>query len=239
MRKRKWAALICAVILLLAGLSCLIYVQDAYPAQPAALEALAETKTVDVMQANHMTFFLPAEPTAGLIFYPGAKVEPNAYAPLLRACAQRGLLCVLIEMPGNLAVLNTDAAKDVPALFPFISHWFLAGHSLGGNIAAGYAAKHPADFAGLILLAAYTTTDLTDSGLRVLSVYGSEDGVLNRDRYEKNRALLPADFEETIIQGGCHAYFGDYGPQAGDGTPAVTCAAQIRKTAALIADFAA
>lgn len=43
------------------------------------------------------------------------------------------------------------------------------------------------------------------ASLRVLSVYGSEDGVMNREAYEKNRANLPAVAEtegETIFASG-------------------------------------
>ena len=98
-------------------------------------------------------------------------------------------------------------------------------------MAASCAAKHPEEFDGLLLLAAYSTADLSDSGLQVLSLYGSEDGVLNREKYEKYRANLPADTRETVINGGCHAGFGAYGPQKGDGAPRITRAEQIARTA--------
>lgn len=44
---------------------------------------------------------------------------------------------------------------------------------------------------GLVLLAAYLIKDLRDGGLKVLTVYGSEDGVLNREKLEDGKALLP------------------------------------------------
>ena len=88
---------------------------------------------------------------------------------------------------------------------------------------------------GLILLAAYSTADLTETGLEVLSLYGTEDGVLNRQKYESSRVNLPEGFREVIIEGGNHAQFGSYGPQEGDGTAAITQTAQIRQTADAIA----
>ena len=98
--------------------------------------------------------------------------------------------------------------------------------------------EHTEEFEGLVLLAAYSTSDLSGSGLQVLSVYGSEDRVLNMDSYEKYRENLPADFTEVVIPGGCHAYFGCYGAQKGDGTPGITNEEQIRRTAEAIGDLA-
>lgn len=105
-------------------------------------------------------------------------------------------------------------------------------------MAASYLSSHTEEFEGLVLLAAYSTSDLSGSGLQVLSVYGSEDRVLNMDSYEKYRENLPADFTEVVIPGGCHAYFGCYGAQKGDGTPGITNEEQIRRTAEAIGDLA-
>ena len=82
----------------------------------------------------------------------------------------------------------------------------------------------------MVLWAAYSTQDLTDSGLAVLSVYGSEDGVLDREKYEQYRPNLPADAVEIVIDGGCHAGFGHYGAQDGDGIPAISSDEQIVRT---------
>ena len=105
-------------------------------------------------------------------------------------------------------------------------------------MAANYAAAHSEDYDGLILLAAYSTKDLSQMSLRVLSIYGSEDGVLNRDAYKKNWANLPADTTEVVLDGGCHAQFGSYGPQDGDGTPTISGEEQIKQTAEAITAFA-
>lgn len=76
--------------------------------------------------------FEPRNATYGIIFYPGGKVSYEAYAPLMKLCSQKGILCILVKMPGNLAVLNNDAAKEFPELYPNIRHWNIGGHSLGG-----------------------------------------------------------------------------------------------------------
>ena len=133
------------------------------------------------------------------------------------------------------AVLNRNAADSIPERFSEVTDWYIGGHSLGGAMAASYAAKHTDELDGLVLLAAYSTADLTDSGLRVYSTYGSEDGVLNREKYEADRTNLPQDTTETVIDGGCHAGFGSYGAQKGDGTPTISAEEQQRQTADALA----
>ena len=96
-------------------------------------------------------------------------------------------------MPDDFAILNMNTAYRVQKRYPQISNWYIAGHSLGGAMAASYVASHQNDFAGLILLAAYSTSDISESNLKVLSVYGSQDGVLNMANYEKYRPNLPSE----------------------------------------------
>ena len=240
MKKRTRIILsVCLAVFFVFGVGGYAYVSDYYHADETALEAMAYlTDSVQAEQDGDVIWFVPEDPTAGLIFYPGGKVEHTAYAPLLRACAEQGILCALVRMPGNLAVLDANAADGLQEEYPEVTAWYMAGHSLGGAMAANYAAAHAEDFNGLILLAAYSTKDLTGTTLRVLSVYGSEDGVLNRESYEKNRANLPADTTEVILDGGCHAQFGSYGAQEGDGIPTISGEEQVRQTAEAIAAFA-
>ena len=239
MKKRTRIILsVCLAVLLVIGGGSYAYVSDYYHADETALEAMAYlTGSVQAEQDGDVIWFVPEDPTAGLIFYPGGKVEYTAYAPLLRACAENGILCALVRMPGNLAVLDANAADGLQQEHLEVTTWYIAGHSLGGAMASNYAAAHSEDFDGLILLAAYSTKDLTGTTLRVLSVYGSEDGVMNRESYEKNRANLPADTTEVVLDGGCHAQFGSYGPQDGDGVPTISGEEQVRQTTEAITAF--
>lgn len=239
-KRAKLILSICLTILLLIGINGYAYVSDCYHADETALAAMAyqAADQIQIEQDGDVTWFVPEEPSAGLVFYPGGKVEHTAYAPLLRACAERGILCALIRMPCNLAVFNVNGADGVQEQFPDLEHWYIAGHSLGGAMAASYASSHADELDGLILLAAYSTKNLTQASLHALSIYGSEDGVLNRESYEKNWVNLPADTTEAILDGGCHAQFGSYGPQDGNGTPTISGEEQIRQTAEAIAAFA-
>ena len=177
------------------------------------------------------------EDNVGLIFYPGGKVAVEAYAPLMKSLAEEGITCVLLEMPLNLAVLDNDVAERIDEILPDVDRWYVGGHSLGGAMAASYAAEHVEEVEGLILLAAYSTKDLTNSGLDVISIYGSEDQVLNRQSYEHNRTNLPDNAVEVIIEGGNHAQFGDYGVQEGDGTATIGGEEQLNQTTEKIAQL--
>lgn len=239
MKKRTKIILsLCLALLLLIGIGGWVYVSDYYRADEQAAAAMAvQSDTVHTQQSGSVTWFVPENAAAGLIFYPGGKVEAAAYAPLLQACAEQGILCALVQMPANLAVLDIDAADGLREEYPQIEDWYIAGHSLGGAMAASYAADNADELKGLILLAAYSTSDLSETQLRVLSVYGSEDGVLDRKAYAENRANLPADTTELVLEGGCHAQFGSYGVQGGDGTPEISGKEQISRTAEAVAEF--
>lgn len=223
------------ILALLLGI-CGGYLASYYPADETAIAAFSAPLPVEEhrLENGNLTFGTGQE-EYGLIFYPGGKVDPEAYAPLMRELAAKGVFCVICKMPFRLAVFDGNAADGVREGWPAVRHWYLGGHSLGGVMAADYLDGHPEGFDGLILLASYSTKDLSRRDeLAVLSVRGSEDGVLNRDAYEKNRGNLPPAAVELVIPGGCHAGFGMYGPQQGDGTPSISAEEQIRQTAAAI-----
>jgi hypothetical protein len=237
-RNRKWIIIAASVLLTLAVIvgAFAIYVGDYYRADIDAIEAYAPMNEVTIQTIKDGTMiFQPENPVAGLIFYPGGKVEYTAYQPLMAACAEQGIFCVLVKMPCNLAVLDMNAADSIQEQYPDIENWYIGGHSLGGAMATSYLGKHLDQYQGLILLGSYSTSDLSGTDLKVLSIYGSEDKVLNREKYDKYKPNLPAEFTEIIIDGGCHAYFGMYGAQDGDGTPTVSNDAQIQTTADAIA----
>ena len=102
-------------------------------------------------------------------------------------------------------------------------------------MAASYAAEHSKQISGLALMGAYSTKDLSASSMKIVSVYGSKDGVLNKEKYIKNKANLPSSFKELCIEGGNHAGFGNYGQQKGDGQAAITAEKQQQITADTIA----
>lgn len=158
---------------------------------------------------------LPDQHT-GIIFYTEASVEPEAYIPLLAGLCEDGYSCFVPKMPANRADMKADAADAVIEAETGIDNWFIAGHGLGGRIAARYIGEHPDKLQGLILLGAYPDRDLKDLKLPMLSVYGDLDTVMDKSAYQSSMALNPAKTETYIIKGGNHAQFGDYGPDSRD-----------------------
>lgn len=231
-RKRKIFIVTTSVVLAFAIIvgACAIYLGDYYRADNEEIGAFLPQGTTWKEKPDGTIVFEPEGATKGFIFYPGGKVEYTAYVPLMQACAEEGILCVLVEMPFNLAVLDVNAADGIQEEYPEIEEWYIGGHSLGGSMAASYLANHVEDYEGLILLGSYSTANLSGTNLAALSVFGSEDRVMNREKYEESKSNLPNNFTEYIIDGGCHAYFGMYGAQDGDGKPTVTNEEQIRLT---------
>ena len=217
---RKRTLWIVAAALLALGAACGIYLGTGLHAAPEAAALLQGSDAVRV-EAIDGGYLLdgPGEEDA-FIFYPGGKVEPAAYLPLLMTLAEEGVDCFLIKMPLDLAVFDSDAAASIQDAYAY-ERWYMGGHSLGGACAALYAAENEDRLAGLVLLAAYATKPI-DEDLAVLELHGSEDGVLNREKLEEGKRYLPASAISEELPGGNHAQFGDYGPQKGDGDPTVS-----------------
>lgn len=141
----------------------------------------------------------------GIVFYVGAQITPDAYIPLLARIAERGYACFVPNLTFNMAALEPKAADAIISGHPEIKSWILAGHSMGGLTASGYAEDRRELVDGLILVAAYTNRDMSEEDLPVLSVLGDTDGVINKALHDERLAWNPADFEEHIIPGANHA----------------------------------
>lgn len=235
---RNWLIGLAVVIVIAAG-SFFWYVSDYYKATAAAIKALQSDGSVTITETDDAITFAPngEDPEEGVIFYPGGKVETEAYAPLLRRLAEADLLVVIVKMPFHLAVFDADAAEAIMAQENGVEDWYLAGHSLGGVMASSFAADQSDEVAGLIFLAAYPSGDLTDAPFPVLSIYGSEDEVLNRESYGAAQVKLPDDYTEIVLEGGNHGQFGDYGTQSGDGTATIATVQQQQQTVEAITTF--
>ncbi len=192
---------------------------------PEALAALQSDSQVTVTSGPWLVFApTTGQPAAGLILYPGGRVDYRAYAPAVRQIAEQGTLVVIVRMPLNLAVFNPNAASQVITAYPQVKHWAIGGHSLGGAMAANFANSHPDAVQGLVLWAAYPagSDDLSASGLRVVSISGTLDGLSTMEKIEASRTLLPANTTWIAIAGGNHAQFGWYGDQAGDNSATIS-----------------
>lgn len=223
-------------VLLASIVLMILYVSDYYHAdKDMIVDYYDDGITKKVLDDNTIVFESDDSDTA-LIFYPGGKVEYSAYEPLMISLAKEGVTCFLVEVPFKLAILDIKAADGIKAAYPEYTNWYIGGHSLGGSVASMYLDEHHSEYQGLILLASYASGDLSNTNLEVLSIYGSEDKVLNMMQYYENKALLP-NIHEYVIEGGNHAYFGVYGKQSGDGEATIDNQTQIFETTSIISSF--
>jgi len=212
------AALLLLAALLVAGTGA--YFAVGLGPDEAAVDAVesAADVTVDRLDGATVVRSGPITPeTRGLVYYPGARVNHESYIPTAaEAVAGRDAAVVIVDMPLNLAVLGSSRADAARATLPAIESWAVGGHSLGGAMACRYAAANADELDGLVLHASYCDRDVSESGLRVLSVLGAADGVIDAERERESRANLPPDARVVELDGVNHAGFGAYGPQRGD-----------------------
>ena len=211
LKKHKKLSIFTGVFLGLIILSVggfLLYASDYYRADETALSILEENYNLEVR--DNLTVLSPSEPTdTAIVFYPGAKVQAEAYLPLLDAIRDTGIKCILVEMPFNMAIFGSNEAKTVMEQFDEIENWYIMGHSMGGAMASKFASENKQSIDGLILLGAYIYGDYSDKD--TLTVYGSFNTSV-RDKIDYTENIV-------VIEGGNHAQFGNYGEQKGD-TPA-------------------
>ncbi len=239
-KKIRNFALILLILLSVLAIVFRIYSLNYYHADQNTINSITRQGGVTISRLDNDTLaFIPSgiKTSIGIIFYPGGKVEYTAYEAFMYEIAQKGILCILPRMPENLAFLAVDKADGLADFFPDIHSWYLAGHSLGGVAAGEYLKNNYDKFKGLILCASYTTSDLSDTGLKILSIYGSHDNILNMDNYKKSLPNLGTNYCEKIIEGGCHSYFGSYSLQNGDGNPTITNEKQMKEAATIISEW--
>ena len=233
MKKRTKILIVILAIVFAALAVCTgIYTNDYYRAVNVSA-GFEKSNGVTVTKIKEGWFFDgPAEDKA-LLFYAGAKVEETAYAPLMKSLSEKGIDCFLLKAPIKLPFFSVSKAESVMKRYSY-ENYYLGGHSLGGLVAANDAAKHPRYFSGLFLLAAYPTEDLTAADFPVVFIYGTNDGVLNRERLERGFTLVPEDYKTYKIEGGNHSGFASYGEQKGDNKATVSAKEQQEFTAKII-----
>ena len=225
-----WALPLAFLILLI--LVFLVYAENYSHADETAVSALQADDTVQVAPTDFGWFFDGPSETQALIFYPGAKVEETAYAPLLHRLAQEGMDVFLVKMPFRFAFFGIGKAAAVQKQYAYET-WYVGGHSLGGAMAESWASKHVGAVDGVILLGAHSSFRL-DKGTAEIVIYGTEDGLCTPEKVEKGRANAPERYYEYVIDGGNHAQFGSYGRQSGDGEAGIPPEKQWDETVRLI-----
>ncbi len=226
-------------IVLLLSITFIIYANIYYHAKDVD-DYLKTDEYVTVTETDKYISFMPNEGKAisGVIIYPGAKVEEKAYSEMMYDLAKLNIFAAIVKMPLRFSFLNPNGADDVINDYKDkVNHFYIGGHSLGGVIAASYAKTNEDKLEGIIFLASYPNDDLKNSSLWSLSIYGSNDYVLDRNSYAKAKNKLPNKNFEYVIEGGNHANFASYGNQNLDGEATITNEKQINLTVLKIVEF--
>ncbi|MBM4240314.1 MAG: alpha/beta hydrolase [Euryarchaeota archaeon] len=237
--KKKLILLTVLAIIAVAIASFTYYVSDYYRADNTAIAALTSTDSYNVVNNDDSITFTPTgnKSTTGVIIYPGAKVQAEAYSVIASKFAKNGYTTIIVKMPFNLAFFGVNKADDVIASHKEISSWVIIGHSLGGVFASEYAVGHQDKIKGVIYLASYPSSNASNATFKALSIRGSLDGLTTSNDISQNLNKFPANTTFITIDGGNHYNFGDYGVQAGDNNSTITREKQQNKTIDYILEF--
>ena len=236
--KKKIILILSAIVVILA--SVFIYYVSDYPhADADAIAALNSTESYNVENTDDFITFTPARnnSTIGIIFYPGAKVQAESYSILASKLAENGYTTIIVKMPFNLAFFGVDKADEVIKNHPEIDSWVIMGHSLGGAFASDYALNHQDKIKGVVYLAAYPSSNASNSTFKALSIRGSLDGLTLSEDISGNLDKFPKNTTFITIEGGNHYNFGNYGVQAGDNNSTITREEQQKQTINAILQF--
>lgn len=248
-RSASYGIIVTLVVMVWAAQSCSYYPLDTDV--PAGVYVSYSRESIIVTDSGANSAL-----NSGLVLYPGGLVDAAAYITIASEIASRGIPVVIARFTSNLAVTNPDAALTLVRDSGLASRWVIAGHSLGGAMAADCLYRNPGFFEGLVLLASYPpeAADLSGRDTPVLSLAGGNDMIAAVSDIQDSFDRLPPvtiaaspqpDFTLDggpasifhIIEGGNHAGFGNYGPQAGDGTAEITTERQWEITADYIEHF--
>lgn len=229
-KKRRTWILIPALAVLIGTLAWGIrWATYARPPLPEALEALQSDGQV-IVSTDPWLSFTPSgeEPSIGLIFYPGGRVDPRGYSPLLKAISAEGYLVVAPRMPVNMAIFHPNKAVRIREYYSGIDTWVLGGHSVGGVAASLYTSRNLREVDGLVMWASYPTGNpvLYEADLPAVSIYGELDPAADREIIQEKKYLLPPGTEFVEIPGGDHHQFGSYLTKPGESSPVIPRAEQ-------------
>lgn len=212
-----------------AGIIFFVWIIYSYQAKGFDNDIFNNSSSVTVKETSDFISFTPVRFYQKVfIFYPGALVDPKAYALLCRKIADSGYQSIIIKMSWRLASYGYNKPKETGLLKDTSKQFILAGHSKGAMMAAQFVYENPSLIDKLILLGTSQPKDfdLSTSTIPIMKIYASNDGVADTTEVNANKNKLPAATRYILIQGGNHAQFGYYGPQLGDNKASVSRAQQ-------------
>lgn len=214
----------------LIGIGCIgfyIWSQQTYQARGELYQRVTEIRK----EGRWIIFEPETSVDTGVILYPGAKVDPEAYSYIAMKVSEQGYVVSIPEMRFNLPIFDINKANDFIKDYPSIEDWYIGGHSLGGVAAASYAIENLDLIEGVFFLASYPSSgnDFSSLELPMLSIYAEKDGLSTPEKVLESRELLSKQVVFYQIDGGNHAQFGLYGSQKGDNEASITAEEQQMK----------
>ena len=195
---------------------------------------LVSDSLVQVENSSEFIRFIPTsnafDSSAAVVFYPGALVQAEAYAPFARRLAENGYPVLIQKIPFRLAFTEGlkqsvfDETLNVIASYSDSVNWVIAGHSKGGAMAADFAKMYPNKLSGLLLIGTShpRRINLSELVIPVTKVYASEDGLASMEEVKEFSVNLPDQTNFALIEGGNHSQFGYYGFQLGAGSATIS-----------------
>ncbi|CAH0260976.1 hypothetical protein SRABI96_03424 [Peribacillus sp. Bi96] len=183
----------------------------------------------NITKDNGFVTFQPTKSKKeGIVLYPGAKVEPEAYSYYAKELAKDGYTVVIPDVRFNFALFDKNKAAKAKNEYPSVEKWYVGGHSLGGVAAAAYAYENPREVEGIIFLGSYPSdsNDFSKTKVPMLSLYAEYDGLSKVEKIEETKHLLSKEANMHKIAGGNHAQFGLYGKQKGDNEATISAKEQ-------------
>jgi hypothetical protein len=240
-KKNNSFFIIAILILLAVVLGVVLALGKTLPADKVARAAAISDNLVEISDQPTMIVLVPkgTSLTRGMIFYPGARVDPLAYVPLLKPLAETGILVVIPKMPLGFAVLDINRAGKIQDAYPQVTCWVIGGHSLGGSMAAEYSADHPERIQGIVFVASYPgkKTSLNGYDIQGLAISGSQDGLATTEKVAAVVDNFPQGTKFIVLDGANHAQFGHYGEQVGDNPASISPVAQQEAATKAILEF--
>ena len=227
-KTKKILIIFSAILIFIIGISLIYLGTGTYDSKELAKAHMISDKNVTVIIDSGIEFIPTVSNGTGVILYQGAKVDVSAYSVEAKILADNDYTVFIPKMPFDMAFFGINKADKIIENNPDISGWYMAGHSLGGSMAAKYTSNHRDIIDGLILLASYSADDLSAYTGKVISIIGTKDMGIDKEKLKQTNVNLPKDTEFYTIEGGNHSQFGDYGFQKGDNIADITLEEQLQ-----------
>ena len=235
-------SIIMSIVVLL--LSCILFflqwaLRPMKPTQDFVSTIEEEGLTLVKKRFGHLLQKKDGNEKLGIIFYPGGRILPMAYLPILKQIALKGFPVYLVKMPLNMAIFDYKRAIKIIDKHLEFNAWVIGGHSLGGAMAVHLVKRVPHKFKGVFLWGAYPSSkdDISDIKVPVLTVFGNCDGVTTIEKIDECRHLFPTHAQWECLDGGNHAQFGCYGIEKKDKPAQLSQSSQHLKVANITLTF--